>query len=267
MAMSDYREEFPGSVVQRMSQKQREKMDKTWKSKSRIEKMLLHRSYPSEIKHWTNKGLSEDEAKIKVSEFQQRASLCQNNEKTREKKSKLCSGPSNPMSIESIANRHGVSIEEARRLTPAYNRKGTLHPLFGKSHTIEAREKIARNVPQTRFNRSKAEDELAGELRSLGLQIVQNVGILTYNVDILVGDNFIVEYYGDLWHCNPHKYSSEDHVKMIGMKARERWDIDAKRCENLLAAGYNLIVVWESDWKSDRQTQITRVTNATNYLL
>ena len=266
MTMNEYRKSYPNSIVQRMSQRQREKMKSTWSSESRKEKLLANRSFPSEIKHWVRKGLTEHEAKTKVAEHQTKLALKQNNQQTKLKQSQNTTGDNNPMSLASIATRYNVSIENARSLTPAFGRSGAKHPLFGKHHTLETRMKIAANSSKKRVNRSKAEDEIAEKLRSLGISLSQNVGIKTFNVDILLDNKMIVEYYGDLWHCNPAKYCGEDYVRMLKMKASNRWELDRKRLEILVDAGYNVIVIWEKDWNENPQQQIKRVIDAANFI-
>lgn len=73
--------------------------------------------------------------------------------------------------------------------------------------------------------------------------------------DILFPDRrIIVEFYGDYWHCNPSvgKYAPEfvHHKKL--KTAQEIWDEDARRERDLRALDYDVIVVWEDDWKHRR---------------
>jgi hypothetical protein len=69
-----------------------------------------------------------------------------------------------------------------------------------------------------------------------------------YVVDIyLPSINYIIEIYGDYWHCNP-KYWPEDKInKTLKMTAKQRWDKDKIRENRLIEKGYNMICLWESD--------------------
>lgn len=65
----------------------------------------------------------------------------------------------------------------------------------------------------------------------------------------------IIEYYGDYWHCNPKnkRFNSPNYFHQIKKKtAQEIWDYDKERKNFLEAAGYQVEVIWESDWKSNK---------------
>lgn len=62
----------------------------------------------------------------------------------------------------------------------------------------------------------------------------------------------IVEYYGDFWHANPKKYNSDTIHPKINKKSKEIWARDEQRNKKLIDLGYNVIIVWGSDFiKSD----------------
>ena len=67
--MSDYRAKYPSTVVQRTAPSQTVKMiaalKKFYQDPENLKAHLLKRSFPSEVKHWTRKGFSEKEARIK----------------------------------------------------------------------------------------------------------------------------------------------------------------------------------------------------------
>lgn len=71
--------------------------------------------------------------------------------------------------------------------------------------------------------------------------------------------NAIIEFNGDLWHANPKKYSQEDYVKnpFLGSyrTAAEIWENDKIRIDYICNKLNNptVIIVWESDYKSDPQ--------------
>jgi len=162
--MDEYRTQFPNQGLQRSSREHKEKQSRTQKARlqdpgSRAA-MRAACSTPAEIRHWTRQGLSEEKARVKVSEHQRCLALQQNNPETKERQSKRNTGDANHMSLSSIAERHDVTREEASKMTPCYGRTGESHPMFGKHHTEEALRKIAENTPQTFYNVSQGEIEL-----------------------------------------------------------------------------------------------------------
>lgn len=60
--------------------------------------------------------------------------------------------------------------------------------------------------------------------------------------------NTIYEFHGDFWHGNPNKYNSNDISGVCGIPFGELYKKTLEK-ENLIKElGYNLIVIWESDW-------------------
>ena len=75
-----------------------------------------------------------------------------------------------------------------------------------------------------------------------------------YRVDDLNrAAKIIVEVNGDYVHANPAKYAATDRIVMEFNRytAAEKWAADAMRTERLRAAGYRVLVAWESDGLDD----------------
>jgi hypothetical protein len=70
-----------------------------------------------------------------------------------------------------------------------------------------------------------------------------------YNADL----NLIIEFYGDLFHGNPNLYSPDHtcHPYYKNVTAYELYTKTKERENYLLAAGYNLITIWDSDWQTN----------------
>jgi predicted transcriptional regulator/very-short-patch-repair endonuclease len=274
MTMEEYRTKFPNCTVQRSSKEQRENnrhaMQEKLADPTELQKFLDWRSFPSEIKHWTRKGFSEDEAETFVSDFQKNAALAQNNyPEMIQQKSEDNSGNKNPMSIESIMKRHGVSRQEATQMTPCFGRKGDSHPFFGKKHTEESLEKIA-NAPHLKNPkwRSKGEIEVAEFCKTLSNDVIENLYIKRYNADVVFPQcKLIVEFFGTMWHMDPRKYKEDDVQPMTKVLASESWERDKKKLEILKELGYDVLVIWESDWKSSKEQEKEKIRNAYNRTL
>lgn len=263
-SMDEYRNKFPDAIVQQASPSQKRKNSKYMKDKlsdpDELAAFLAWRSYPSEVKHWIKKGYDPREAHAKVSEFQKLQSAKGNNEENRRLKSLNNSGELNPMSIHSIAERNNVSLGEARKLTPCYGRTGEKHPFFGKKHTEEALAKIGESI--NRCGRSRIEHELSDEIiDNFGGE--KNVGVSGWCCDYVSRERkLIVEFFGDFWHHNPKRYDREFVNPITKRSSDVVWERDARKLKELRDQGYEVIVIWESDWHNDKSACIQKVKDA-----
>lgn len=74
-----------------------------------------------------------------------------------------------------------------------------------------------------------------------------------YRVDAYVeATNTIYEFYGDYWHGNPKIFKQEDINKSNNKMFRLLYDNTIKRETIIKQAGYNLITIWEMDWKNGK---------------
>lgn len=60
--------------------------------------------------------------------------------------------------------------------------------------------------------------------------------------------NTIYQFHGDYWHGNPKCYSSEDIHKQTQMTMGQRYERTLRSDQQLRDWGYNLVVMWESDF-------------------
>lgn len=110
-------------------------------------------------------------------------------------------------------------------------------------------------------NKSKAEKIIFNQIKKLGYKVKQSYRVDTKICDVYVPEiNLIIEYNGDYWHCNPNKYDKDYFNKKKNKYAWELWEYDKKKLELLRSFGYNLEVVWEDDYKSDK-TIINNIIN------
>lgn len=85
------------------------------------------------------------------------------------------------------------------------------------------------------------------------LTIDENV----YMIDCIhIEKKKIIEFYGDYWHANPKKFNSSKKVhKKI---AKDIWTKDNKKIEDLQALGYEILVIWESEYKANKEETISK---------
>lgn len=88
-----------------------------------------------------------------------------------------------------------------------------------------------------------------GELIPDNFNVKKSHKVLNYYVDLLINDKFIVECYGDYWHCNPNIYDGAFYNKSLKLLASQKWVKDAERIYKLENAGYKVLVLWEADIK------------------
>ena len=70
----------------------------------------------------------------------------------------------------------------------------------------------------------------------------------------------IVEFYGDVYHCNPKKYTNpSQYLKIIGRTVQEQWDRDRRRLATFYKHGYTVIIVWDKAFRANPQKELQRI--------
>ena len=81
-----------------------------------------------------------------------------------------------------------------------------------------------------------------------------------YDYVIIYNDKKIcIEFNGDDWHCNPKKYTSKCTQKM-GKKqqAMDVWNYDNIKNDTIISDGFELFIIWESDYKSNKNNVVDK---------
>jgi G:T-mismatch repair DNA endonuclease (very short patch repair protein) len=87
----------------------------------------------------------------------------------------------------------------------------------------------------------------------------------TFYADIFIPQkNIIVEYNGDYWHCNPEKYESSYFHPHYKKTAREVWAKDNNRQKLLENNGYKIIIIWENDYKNNKEKILNKIIEKLN---
>ena len=114
------------------------------------------------------------------------------------------------------------------------------------------KERIA-NGELKSYNRSKAEDELIKILIDNGIACQPNFLLNGKIFDIYIPNfNLLIEYNGDYWHCNPKKYNADYFNHKKNKTAKEIWEYDSEKLYLAEKNGYNCKVIWESDYKKNK---------------
>ncbi len=96
--------------------------------------------------------------------------------------------------------------------------------------------------------------------RELNINIDRECFIDRFIVDGLYKNN-VIEFYGDYFHCNPVLYEGNFYNPYVKLFASDKWIEDKKRIDIIRECGYNVYIVWENDWVSDRESVIRELKN------
>lgn len=84
------------------------------------------------------------------------------------------------------------------------------------------------------------------------LSLRDNKNKKTYSFDFYY-KNVLIEFNGDYWHANPKIYSSDKIFSRHGnkLKITDIWSRDKQKKEFAESLGYKVIVIWESDYRTN----------------
>ena len=115
-------------------------------------------------------------------------------------------------------------------------------------------------------NKSKLQHFLFEELKSIlptidareGQTLRTDDGMWLFPDILIESKKVVIEFYGDYWHGNPRTYKSTDLVK--GQLVGEIWKKDRLRVSVLKKLGYKTFVVWQYDFKNNKDTTLKLIT-------
>ena len=82
-----------------------------------------------------------------------------------------------------------------------------------------------------------------------------------YFIDFFIKElNYGIEFNGDFWHCNPKFYNGSE-ITFRGNLAKDVWDKDEKRLNDLRQRIKNLDVVWEYDYDNNLDNLLLSIVN------
>lgn len=117
---------------------------------------------------------------------------------------------------------------------------------------------------------SKIHKEVVEELSKLKIDFYIELKLpkengFYYSYDILIDPNLIVEVNGDYWHGNPEIYKANDIILKGSSReilVQEKWDYDLEKLNIAKDLGYDILVIWEKDWKLNKELCLERINNA-----
>ena len=93
--------------------------------------------------------------------------------------------------------------------------------------------------------------------------VIEELQVDNYSFD-LAYKNKLIEFNGDFWHCNPNIYN-EDYINRTTKRlARDVWKSDEAKANTAIQKGYQVLVIWESEYKQDPINTINKCINFLN---
>jgi len=112
-------------------------------------------------------------------------------------------------------------------------------------------------------SRSKVSDEFKKALIEGGVYsgFLSEVAVSGFVVDECnTQRKLVIEFFGDFYHCNPRYYPDPSHYhNTLQMTVSEKWKYDRRRLAAIKKAGFEVLVVWESDWYRNPDEVIQKV--------
>jgi len=189
------------------------------------------------LEYWLNKGFSLEEAKLLQSERQK------------------------TFSKEICITKHG--IEKGLKI---WNERQIKWQETLNNKSDEEKARINRLKVTNGISISKAEKEIF-EILNNKIKIEKQFTLYYENKRYFIYDlkfnNKIIEYNGDYWHANPIKYKRNDILNFPrkSIKAKRIWEKDKKKIELAESQGYEVLVIWENDYKKNKEETIKKCIN------
>lgn len=232
-------------------------------------------SHFNTIEYWESKGLSIEEAAVKKSEHIAHMQAAFHKE--------LQSNPKKyrgrtPLELEYWTNR-GYTLEEAKELRKERQRTFTLEKCIAK-HGKEKGLHVWKRRQDTWLLNLRKNFALEGDGRSpqsTWAKVVIKKCCTALNIELPIKEkwisakneefrcsydfthkNKIIEFNGDFWHAHPNLFEAGEIIPVLGITAQEKWALDRKKKNLAESYGYEVLVVWESEYHKDPETIINK---------
>ena len=153
------------------------------------------------------------------------------------------------------------------------------NPSFGKKEKLGVREKVKNTLLEKygvknafalakHISLSKPQKELIEYLKNNTKYTIfydfpiYNKQDKLYKVDIYIKElNQIIEFNGTYWHADPRFYKEDFVIKKKQKTSKQIWEEDQKRLKDLSDMGYKVKVIWEYDYKLNKNDILTELVN------
>lgn len=77
--------------------------------------------------------------------------------------------------------------------------------------------------------------------------------------DITINDRYIIEFFGRMWHADPRFYKDPEQIVHHSYTAKSIWRANAERIQTLEKLGFNVKIVWETDFKKNEMQVVNEI--------
>jgi hypothetical protein len=177
------------------------------------------------LKYWINKGFTEEEAKIKLSERQ--------------------STFSKEKCIEKYGEEEGLKVWRERQIN-------WQNSLYKNGKLKSGYSNISQELFDELLKNYNINDRSYVTYAIKGGEHVINKGDSFFRYDFVdLKNKKIIEYNGDQYHANPKQYLAEDypHPFRKDITSKEIWDKDKLKKELAENEGFEILYVWDSEYR------------------
>lgn len=200
-----------------------------------IKEVCDNKPYNTRIEYWLDKGFNEEEAKEKLKERQTTFTL------------EIC--------IEKYGKVDGekIYIDRQKQWMKSLTENGNLK--YGYSQVSQNLAYELLNF----YNNSERENIYFATKNFEHRIDKKGGGIWLYDFTDL-NNKKIIEYNGDQYHGNPSIYESNDtpHPFRKNITAQEIWDKDERKIQAAKDIGFDILVVWDSEFKKNKDEVIAK---------
>lgn len=194
-----------------------------------FEKRLI----PSNIQYWINKGYSKEEAKQNVSEHQ------------------------STFSLEKCVLKYGEE-DGKKRFTERQNK--WLNSLLTNGNMVIGYSKISQELFYKVLETYNINDKNKIYFATHNIEFKLNKkdgGVWLYDFTDIKNKR-IIEFHGDMFHGNPKKYKADDypHPFRKNITAQEMWDKDKRKLDVAIENGFEIMVIWDSEYRWGNKQEI-----------
>ena len=185
------------------------------------------------LQYWLDKGYSEEESKVKRSEKQTTFSK------------EIC--------IQKYGEEEGLKIftERQNKWSNTLTSGGNLKIGYSK-----VSQDLFYKILETYDINERNEIYFATHNKEFRLNKI-NGGVWLYDFTDIKNKK-IIEFHGDMFHGNPKKYKASDypHPFRKTITAQEMWDKDKLKTDVAIENGYEVMVVWDSEYRWGNKQEI-----------
>lgn len=204
-----------------------------------------HNSYTTSIEYYTSRGFTLDEA----SELRKQRQVT--------------------FSLEQCIEKYGIDEGTTKWKDRQRKWQATLDALPEEEKIrIEQQKMFAltnsySKISQSLFDAIISQTGITDAMYGVNEKVIVTKHTKRIRPDFTVGDK-IIEFNGDFWHANPALYDETSIIKIPSKKgivlteAGEIWKNDKVRLSILQSLGYKVHIVWEKDYKKDKQGTIQK---------